>query len=339
MNLPLVRSHERMDYKRCPKKWYWKWRRGYVPKAKSFGALDLGEWMHAAFNTWYEPGYKRNGSLADLFNEAADLTIGFATANGAPEHELEKAEELAELGSVMAQAYQDHYGLDENIDVIGGEIPLEFSIGDESGKVIAKHLLKPDLVFRRRSDKAIFLMEHKTARTISTTHLAMDDQARPYGVMAERALQNAGIITKREKVAGILYNFLRKGIPDNRQKDDQGHYLNKNGTVSKRQPKPLFVRKYVTLTKQAKIVSLKRIQSETALITLLTQRLRSGELDPAALPKTPHKSCDRFCQFFDMCVAEENGIDINNMERHMFVRQNPYEQYDTTEEPIGFEMG
>jgi hypothetical protein len=339
MSLPLVRSHERMDYKRCPKKWYWKWRLGLVPKAYSFGPLNLGEWMHLAFNDWYLKGTKRSGQLVDHFNRAADSAIELAASNNAPEHELEKAEELAELGSIMATAYQDHYGLDDQISVIGGEIPLEFSIAD-SGKVIAKHLLKPDLVFRYKSVPGkVYLMEHKTAKSITTEHLVMDDQARPYGVMSERALKNAGLIDKDETVAGILYNFLRKGLPDNRQRNAQGQYLNKNGSVSKRQPKPLFVRKLITLTRAAKLVSLKRIQAETVLITAVTKGLRDKRIDPVALPKTQHKSCSRFCQYFDMCVAEENGLDISDMRRLMYVRQNPYEQYDTTDEPIGFEMG
>lgn len=312
---------------------------GLVSKLISFGALDLGTWMHTAMEQWYKKGRKRHVlSLAELFSVAADNAIINAQEKGAPDHTIEKAEELAELGVVMAEAYQAHYGNDEAINVIGAEIPLAFSIADKSGKVIAQHLLKPDLVFYD-GERNVLLLENKTAKQIATGHLAMDDQARPYGVMAERALKNAGIISQNAKLKGILYNFLRKGIPDERMTNDKGQSLNKNGTVSARQPKPMFVRKLVTLTTAAKRVSLRRIQTETVLVTELTTRLRSGEIDPADLPKTPHKSCERFCQYFDMCVAEENGIDIRSMQQLMFVRRNPYDYAESTDEPIGFEMG
>lgn len=337
--LPLVRSHERIDYKRCPKKWYWKWRLGLVKKVVSMGALELGTWMHGALEAWYGIGFKRVGRLTEWFNNFADDAITYANDQNAPDHVIEQAEEIAELGVIMAKAYQDHYGDDEEIDVIGAEIPLAFNIADANGKVIAAHLLKPDMVFRYRGVDGVWLMENKTAKQISVGHLAMDDQARPYGVMSERALKRAGIIRPHETVKGILYNFLRKAIPDERPVNEKGQSLNKNGTVSARQPKPVFVRKQVTLTRAAKLVSLRRIQSETILITELTKRLRSKEIDPANLPKTPHKSCERFCDYFDMCVAEENGIDIKPMQRMMFTRQDPYDYAESTDEPIGFEMG
>lgn len=338
-NLPLVRAHERIDYKRCPKKWYWKWRMGLTPKAISMGALELGTWMHAALEVWYERGFKRAAApLSHLFNVEAEAAMFAARQAKAPDHILEKAEELAELGSIMADAYQKHYGDDEEINVIGAEIPLAFNISD-GNKIVAQHILKPDMVFRYRNRLGVWLMENKTAAQISTGHLAMDDQARPYGVMAERALKNAGIIGAKETVKGILYNFLRKAIPDERMTNEKGQSLNKNGTVSARQPKPIFLRKEVTLTRAAKLVSLRRIQSETVLITEITKGLRSKEIDADLLPKTPHKSCERFCQYFDMCVAEENGIDIRDMRRLMFTRQDPYDYPETTDVPISFEMG
>jgi len=85
--------------------------------------------------------------------------------------------------------------------------------------------------------------------------------------------------------------------------------------------------------------NIKRIQVDTVIITQLTQRLRNGDIDPFLLPKTPHKSCPRFCQYFDICAAEDNGIDIGDMQRLMYVRQNPYDYGESTEEPISFEMG
>jgi PD-(D/E)XK nuclease superfamily len=339
MLLPLIRSHERIDYKRCPKKWYWKWRKGLVKREIKFGALDLGTWMHSAFQGWYGTGLRRTDApLVQHFLEAADDAIARAKHAGAPEYVLEKAEELAALGEAMTTAYQKHYGQDPGVEVIRAEIPLEFTIPDASGNVVAVHKLKPDLVYADRQGD-IWLMEHKTAAQIRTGHLVIDDQARPYGAMAERALRNLGVIDKHEKFRGITYNFLRKALPDERATDSSGKALNKNGTVSKRQPAPNFVRVPVTLTAKAKVLTLKRVQMESIEIAGVTALLRQKVLKPELLNKTPHGSCEKFCDYFTMCVAEEQGADIRDMQQNMYDVQNPYDYEETTDVPVSFEMG
>lgn len=308
-----------------------------MPKAISFGALDLGMWVHDALANWYLRGLKRAGSLVNRFDMVSGGAITDAVENKAPDYAIEKAEQLAALGLDMMKAYERRYGKDPEIDVIKAEIPLEFAISDEHGEVIAQHRLKPDLVYRD-PQRNIWLMEHKTAKQIRTAHLVIDDQARPYGVLAERALRNSGILGAKERVKGIMYNYLRKATADTRETNAQGQALNKDGSVSKRQPKPLFVRHPVIMTRLAKLHALKRIQGETILITEVTSALREKWLDPAALPKTSHHSCPTTCDFFSMCVAEEEGTDIRDMMRLQFERRNPY-LYDTTDEPAGFEMG
>jgi len=337
--IALVRSHERMDYKRCPTKWYWKWRVGLVPVAKSFGALDLGTWVHYAFEHWYGMGYKRNGDLVEHFRIAVDAAIRNAVEAQAPPWAIEQAEELAALGEAMMIAYQRFYGADKSVYVLAVEIPLEFSIPDPvSGEVIAIHKLKPDMVYRDLQ-RDVWLMENKTAAQIRTEHLVIDDQARPYGAMAERALRKLGIIDPRAEFKGIMYNFIRKALPDEREMNKEGKYLNKNGTISKRQPTPLFLRYPVKLTRPAKVRTLERVRGETVLLTMLTESLRNKRIDPRDLPKTPHSSCSKTCQFFTMCVADEQGTDIRDMQKNMYVRQDPYDYEDSTDIPAGFEMG
>lgn len=336
-DLPLIRSHERITYKRCVKKWYWNWRMGLVPKAKSFGALELGTWVHDAFAHWY---MDKSQDLSKYFNDAYSYSVRMAEQAGAPQFMLDKADELAALGDAMMVAYQERYGTDSNVHVIGAEIPLEFEIADEAGKVIAIHKLKPDLVYRDEHDY-VWLMEHKTAAQIRLEHLVIDDQARPYVTMAERALRNAGFLNKHDVFKGVMYNFARKALPDERSIDTAGRALNKNGTVSKRQPTPTFIRHPVTLTRAAKRITLQRLQGEAILLTMLTESLKAKRIDPATLPKTPHSSCPKLCQYFTMCVTEEQGGNIKDMQRDLYVRQNPYtydEEHPTTEIPASFEL-
>jgi hypothetical protein len=341
-DLPAIRSGERADYKRCKKKWFWAWRMGLVPRAARFGALELGTWVHAALADWYQLGYRRNQMpLKDLFNAYASVAIGTAREIGAPDHVLEKADELAKLGEAMTAAYQQNYGKDPVIHVLGAEIPLEFTIPDESGVVAAIHKFKPDLIFSD-SNHDVWLMEHKTAASIRTEHLVLDDQARPYGAMAERALRKLGIIKERHTFRGILYNFLRKALPDERDRNAEGLYLNKsNGTVSKNQPPPLFVRKPITMTVRQKVITLHRVRAETLEITREALRLRQHVKEAEFLQKTPHKSCPTTCQFFAMCVAEEEGTNIRSMIEMQYFRRNPYlyaEENPTADEPVGFEV-
>lgn len=338
-DLPVVRSSERMTYKRCKKQWYWKWRRGLVPKAKSFGALDLGTWMHTALEYWYVAGGIRHGVMADHFNATADAAIAEAERAGAPDHQIEKAEELAALGEAMCISYEKEYGDDGDIEVIGTEIPLEFTFPDHRGRLAAKHLLKPDMVVLVKSTGLFWLYENKTAASIQTEHLVIDDQARPYGAMAERALKEAGVIGRKDSLQGIMYNFLRKAFPDERKRDAEGHALNRDGSVSKSQPKPLFLRHPVHMTTEAKRITLGRLRAETLEVTDAAQAVRSKRIDPADIPKTPHKSCPRFCDYFTMCHTEENGGNITLMEKTMYTVQDPYAQYDSTDDPKGFDIG
>lgn len=336
--LPLIRHSERVDFKRCPKKWFWRWRMGLVPKAKTFGALELGTWVHAAFAGWYSQPDRDGISLPAWFTAAAHRAIDEAESLGAPAYLIEKADELTALGEALLTAYQKRYGSDLNVHVIAAEIPLEFEITDETGKLVAVHKLKPDLVYEDEHGD-VWLMEHKTAAQIRLEHLPIDDQARPYVAMAEPALRKAGIISRNHRFKGVMYNFVRKALPDERPTNEQGLALNKNGSVSKKQQTPTLVRHPVTLSRAARAIALRRLRVEATLVTSMADAIRSKRVDPAHLPKTPHSSCPKLCQYFTMCVVEEQGGDIKEMQRTMYARENPYAyEEETTDIPLSFEL-
>jgi len=338
--LPLLRSHERIDYKRCPKKWYWRWRMGLEPKAKTFGALELGTWMHAALAGFYSQP-KREGRALEAWFDAISLHAieEVARLQSVPEHVINQADEMRNLGLAMAGAYDKRYGTDPDVHPIQAEVPLEFEITNSDGTLIAVHKLKPDLVYADSSGD-IWIMEHKTAKQIRLEHLVIDDQARPYVAMAELALRKAGLLKRGQQFKGIMYNFLRKALPDERPMDAAGKYLNKNGSVSKQQPTPVFVRHPITLPRAAKAITLRRLRTEAIMITGLAQTLRNKEIDPATIPITPHNSCAKFCQYFTMCVTAEQGGNIRNMQRNMYTREDPYAyEEETSDIPSSFEFG
>jgi hypothetical protein len=337
--LPTVRRGEIQDAKRCLKKWYWGWRLGLVPKALKFDALDFGTWMHAALADWYQPGLRRNGSdLKDLFWSHAQGAIYSAEQDNAPDHLIEKAEELRGLGMEMATAYQLHYA-HERVNVIQAEIPLDFTMPGLDEKVIARYKFKPDLAYADRV-RLVWLMEHKTAASIRTEHLVLDGQALGMGAMAERSLRKTGLLKPDQEFAGIMYNFLRKSVPDGRPMNKTGQYLNNDGSVSKKQPPPYFKRFPVKLTRKQKIIALRRLQQDVRWIVALQELVRSKDTDPAFIPKTNHHSCTK-CPFFRMCVAEEAGTNIRDMRKVMFYQRDPYayaEDNPTTDEHVSFEL-
>lgn len=324
-----------MDYGRCPKKWYWRWLRGLTPIRQQFGALDLGTWVHSAFDMWYDFGYKRADTpLPRCLEVIAGAEMDVAKDQGATDALLEKAEDQAALGHAMLRAYQGWYGQDPDVCVVALETPLQFKLGDT-----AIFKLKPDMVFRDR-ERLFWLMEHKTAASIRTEHLVIDGQARPYAAMAERALKNAGILRRDEELSGIVYNFLRKALPDERPRNADGKYLNKNGSVSQKQPPPYFLRKPIKVSRRAKAVTLRRVMNDAEEMASLRDRIRNGSLAPFDIRKTPHYSCHKTCDYFTACVTEEEGGDIRSLLRSTFRAGDPYAYYqDSTNEPSSFEMG
>lgn len=335
MTLPVIRQSERVDFKRCMKKWFWRWRKGLVPKRQEYGALLLGTWMHTALEWRYTD--KNWHALAEAFDSVSFRGIQEARAANIPDFEMEKAEGLRVLGRGMAEGYDRKYGDDTDIRPIGAEIPLEFPIR-HGNKVVAIHRLKPDLLYRNPQDE-IWLLENKTAKQISTEHLPIDDQARGYAAMSEKALRQVGIIGPNERVKGVMYNFLRKIMPDERPTNEKGQALNKDGTVSKQQRVPEYVRHPIVLGPKAKQKALEHITRESSMITRMTLALREKRISSDALTKTPHKNCPKLCEFFTMCVVEEQGGDIREMQRSMFVRRNPYEyEQDTADEPVSFDL-
>lgn len=336
-DLPLIRHSERVDFKRCQTKWYWHWRKGLFPTARSFGALELGTWWHVAMQIHYTERH----SVHTAFDNVTAEALAVARDNLIPEYQYEKAIELANLGMAMAKAYDAKYGDDPGINVMAAELPLEFEITDTDGTLLAVHKLKPDLVYTDENGD-VWLMEHKTAASIRLEHLVIDDQARPYAAMAARALFKLGYIKRPEDFKGIMYNFARKAVPDARPTNVEGKYLNKNGSVSKSQPPAYFLRHPIVLTRADKAIALRRLQLETRKITDLTRLLRTKEVGPELLDKTPHMSCPKFCQYFTMCVTEEHGGDISEMQRSMYARQNPYtydEDNESSDFTTSFEIG
>jgi hypothetical protein len=359
VDLATITTSERYAFKRCPQRWWWQYREGLQPKTTS-DAFWFGIAIHLALAEYYALGFKRRpkGAVAKFvaFIEEDDMSRMIRTRpDGTDDAEMVVA--AKELGLAMLAGYMAKFRGDKDWDVIYTEHPFQIIIPhpDDTTKDIAMFTSTFDGVYRDRRTRKIWLMEHKTAKSIMTSHLAMDDQGGAYWAVATQVLRSEGILGPKDVIAGIMYNFLRKGLPDERPRDADGyatnipnkaHYLaafddvpdvRQNMTLdvlagiaeregievlgdrSKNQPPPLFHREPIQRTQRQRRRQILNIANEANAM----QMFKDGVLKPY---KTPTRDCPG-CPFYNMCELDDLGADVDEFRDAMFVVMNPYDRY------------
>lgn len=231
----ILRNSESKDLRRCPWRWWHVWRMGLRPLGSISDALWFGTGVHLALAAWYcGPGGKRGPEPAETFERWAQGEFRFIkTSNkygdGAASMILEKLEPAMELGIVLLEAYRTEWDTDENWSVIAPEQSFQVDImdPDDALRLLLIFAGTYDLVVRDRSTGKIWLIEHKTAKAIQLDHLPLDSQAGSYWMVAGPHLRHAGLIGPKEKLEGIMYNFIRKSLPDTRPVNLDGFVCNK----------------------------------------------------------------------------------------------------------------
>jgi hypothetical protein len=256
--------------------------------------------IHKALESYYVPGVKRGPdpwiTFGELYEEElrSQMAIGFRDEDG-------KWNEAADLGEAMLRGYVQAYGGDEEWRVISSEQVFEQKVAPG---VIAIGVM--DGVWQHRSKKEIAIVDHKAVAQIVTRHLLLDDQAGQYWSFGIPYLRNQGIIKKDDHVAFMLFNFLRKAMPDERPKNADGYALNKDGTVSKNQPSELFVRHKAYRDEAAqKNMRLRTMQEANEIISA-----RKGEIP---LIKSPGQMNCGSCWVRDVCELHDVNQDWKAM--------------------------
>lgn len=225
--LQMLRTSERAAFKRCQWAWGKAYLEGLSPQQNNVGALWFGTGIHLALAEWYIPGRDRGVDPVETWIKFCDdeyRNVKTIRDDGEAEWIDAKA-----LGIAMLENYVKEYGNDDDWDVIAPEQRFSAIIPHpETGEPIVNYVGTFDGVLRQVSTGYLYLIDHKTAGVIKTNHLFNDEQAGSYVTVAEHSLREQGLIGKKEKIRGILYNFLRKAIPnDDRPKDPQGRFTNK----------------------------------------------------------------------------------------------------------------
>lgn len=227
--------------------------------------------------------------------------------------------EAVALGEQMLLGYHEHWGGDPDWDVVNTEEAFQIQIPSplDNDDIVAIFCSTFDGVYWDRRLKQFRLMEHKTAAAVQTGYLDQDDQGGAYWAVADQVLHHKGILEAKQHISGIEYNFLRKAKPDDRPRNDDGMALNKDGSVSKNQPAPLFVRKPVKRTPKQQRIQIGRIGSEVAAMNMF----RSGALK---LYKNPTRDCSWDCSFYEMCKLHDSGADWKEFRAIAYNVQDPY---------------
>lgn len=321
----LLRNSERSSYRRCRLKWHWSYNLRLGPMREK-GALAFGTMCHVALAEYYPPGYKRGPHPAltfeRLYNEHPQTFSQW-------DEEGNKIPAL-ELGIAMLNGYVEAYGKDDHIDIIQPEMPMAIDVYDKNSKYVCTWVGRSDAVYRNRAKKRrpVGLLEHKTAKTIEDEvriNTGYGDQGLGYWWAANNYLRHEGLIPEDVELEHVLFNWLRKALPDDRPKDAAGQALNKDGSVSKRQPRPLFHRWPLEFGEGELDTINRRIRAEAWEM----QQVRKGK---APLYKNPTMNCKWDCAFKEACELHEMGADWESVLELEFQPWDPYSDHEILDE-------
>lgn len=367
--LPILRTSERSAFKRCPAKWWWAYREGLKPKGAEKTPLWFGTGVHIALAEWYLPGTKRGPHPAETFAKFAGDAITSIKVADADEETLAQYVDGKELGIAMLNGYVAKYGRDEQWSFISTEQTFDLDVpwpGEdrqvlwvvEKGQVMLRYAGTFDGVYRDLATGRIELLETKTAKSVITSHLTLDDQAGSYWAVASHVLAKQGLIKPNERISEICYNFLRKALPDERPTDAEGYATNKplkahyllalEGKFEAATAKELgkmklddlaaLAERYgvVVTGDRSKVQPLPLFHRESVHRTLPERRTQLRRIQDEALHmqamrekllpviKRPTRDCSWDCDFFLMCELQERGGDWETHRQAAFRRQDPY---------------
>jgi len=331
--LPMLRTSERGTFKRCRWKWWQEFEEVLKPTTP-VPPLRFGSLVHLALRDYYKKGVKRGPHPAKSFVKYYDAEIKAQGEFGFRVQDVEEDEvwaEAGELGEAMLNHYVEHWGRDDEWEVLVTEQPFRQLVSHPvTHKPWFWYVGVIDLIIRNRITGKLHIVDHKTAKAIMVQYLSLDSQATGYWTYGLDWIYANGLLKKDERPAGMIYNHLRKAFPDDRPKDDDGFALNKDGAVSKRQPSPFFTRTPIFRDFNERQEARVQVLAEFADI----ERLRAeGRQDNGSPPVQAYKSQGQWtcpgCWCFDFCELHEIGADWREMRELATKKWDPYAEHNT----------
>lgn len=326
MERVFIRNSERSTFNQCRQKWYWAYQDRYKPHSGGMNALVFGDIIHRALAEWYIPekdikkvvrGTHPAKAVDEIF-KSIERQGRDSKIRSYDYDDEDKWVDAHELGVTMMENYVKEYGNDDEIMVVYPEMPFQYDIWDGDDYLVT-FVGTTDALVKSRSTGKFGLLEHKTAASINMEHLFLDEQANTYWTVLPLWLWENGIISEDEDLEFMLYNYMRKSKGDSRPQNEHGQYLNANGSVSKRQPPPLFERMNVRRGTYERDKSYERL-------TLVSRMIIDAKNGKEPIYKAPSKDCS-YCEFRDLCEMDEIGNDVEDYVRSAFTTWHPYEAH------------
>ena len=318
---PLLRTSERKDFKRCPWLWHVTWHKRMVSKRVPTWAW-FGTAIHKGLEAYYKPGRKRGSMkvMLEAFEASLEGEVRRIYLDGGQLDEQERVDGL-ELGREMLIGYVQHYGKDTEWEVLQPEMAFQIDVPHptKKGRTLVVYAGQIDAVMRNLRTGEIWLWDHKTRKAFLSqwSYLELDDQPGSYLWVAREVLLHKELIDEDETIEGIIFNFLRKALPDQRETNDAGEALNRDGSVSKRQPAPRYHREEVYRNVHELVSLAHRVQDEAVVM----DKVRRGKLP---IFKTPMEDCSR-CKIFDYCCLHESDPEAAaEFAKETMMKRDPY---------------
>lgn len=355
----LLRTSERSTFKRCT----WQWVRTYGDHLKPIQehpALKFGTLIHAALEVRYPPGIKRGPKPAETFEKLFAAERKDAETEWKMKVDDDWDDALA-VGIDMLELYIEKYGRDEDWKVIQSEMTfkvpvyIDQSMRIENGGTISDDLLRlagvtkrqaegkdplfwyvgtMDGVWENRMDGGVRIQDYKTTgkdpEKEARGKSSLDEQGTAYWTWGVDHLINKKLLKERQlrELDGMLYTFLRKAKRDGREQNAQGLYLNQDGSISKKQPPPMFHRELVYRSE----VERTKARERAVIEVLLMMAHRRGVLPIYKTPETGQMGHCGFCPVRDLCELHESGDDWGLLLRSTMREWDPYDAHEIEEE-------
>lgn len=327
-----MRNSERQSFKRCRFQW-----------ALNFGvltgiplqpiddarALRFGDLVHRSLAVYYKRGLKRGPHPARTFLKLYRHEVDQLGKDRLNMRDEDKWLDAEVLGPAMLEGYVDKYGeYDKQFRVLSSEQVFQVRVVRASGRqrrfVVVGTL---DGLWQRIETGDVFFKEFKTATAIDLSNLPFDEQAGTYWTYAPKYLWRKGLLERGVYPTHILYTFLRKAMPDERPEDGDGHKLNKDGTVSKKQPSARYERQPVYRDAADRANMHERVCAEADEMAMV----KAGILQPIKNPGPLYMPNCKSCAFRDPCELHETGNHYKEMLDSGYRAWDPYAAHELPE--------
>lgn len=308
----------------------WKWWVEFAEMRKPITpapALRFGSLIHKALADYYPPGVKRGPHPAASFRkyyqeELDELQELFGQRVKREAEDDEYWVEAGTLGEDMMNRYVEKYGKDNQWKVLVTEQRFDILVRHPvTGKPWFVYCGVIDLVMKDRETDRVWIWDHKTAKAIMTKYLSLDDQSTAYWTYGWDWIVQAGLVPPDTQPAGMMFSIMRKALKDSRPQNAKGHYLNKDGSVSKSQPPAYFLRQPIYRDFNEREQARRRVLVEFAEM----ERVRKEGITQAY--KTPGQFTCPSCWAFDFCELDEVGAPgAEEMKQEVTRHWEPYHQ-------------